>query len=237
MYLSKYAAHDVPMWLTLRKCAIAWALPVTLVGCHSVPKPNRPMPQTQKIYHAPAQLFDFDLSNSVLRGKLELKSSCNLDGTSLDIHDQLGQQVRVDTFNLTGNPAFDNLSQESSLKQVNDQIVALYSQKYHATVTGAAKRFNNSARDVAISRLTYKGHNLDLAVSQAYGQAYVIVLNSQLLQHDAKTAQQQLLLLASALLIPGQTLKGSESAMPVVFDLSNTDKTARQKWLQQYCPK
>lgn len=71
-----------------------------------MPIQNEPQLQTQKIYHAPAQIFDFDLGTTVLRGHLKLKQFCDASGTSLDIVDQLGQQVRVETFNLNNNLLF-----------------------------------------------------------------------------------------------------------------------------------
>lgn len=80
-----------------------------LVGCQTAQKTNLPERQEQHIYHAPAQIFDFDLSSSVLRGKLQLQQSCNANGTSLDIRDQKQQQVRIDTFNLNNNLLFSGV--------------------------------------------------------------------------------------------------------------------------------
>ncbi len=212
---------------------IALSCILGLAGCQSTPNPNAPQFLTQKIYHAPAQLFDFDLGSTVLRGELRLKHSCNVTGTSLDIQDQLNQQVRVDTFNLNNNPQLGSTS-ESTLQEITPALLALYQNKYQATAS-TAQAGKSTLGEVVFSRLQLANHSVDLAIMRYYGYAYVLQWNSPLVQKDTDQARQQLQTLLKSIQIPGQKLKGSSSDLPISFDLSNSDAKVRQTWQKTYC--
>lgn len=210
-----------------------------LAACQSTPNPTQPQLQTQKIYHAPAQIFDFDLGNSALRGKLQLKQSCDVIGTSLDIRDQLSQQVRIDTFNLRNNPQL-NLTAQSSLKQIAEQLLSLYQQKYKANLLSAPQYYKTTQNEVVIGRLQIGQQPIDIAIQTAYDYAYVITLNSPLQQSKPQNTQQQLQILLKSLSIPGSKITsskatGSTSDLPIAFDLSNHDANARRNWQKTYC--
>lgn len=302
-----------------------------LVGCQSAQKNNPPERQAQKIYHAPAQIFDFDLSSSVLRGELQLKQSCNVTGTSLDIRDQKQQQVRIDTFNLNNNLLFsgvvlgtttvdengqwffntseplkegiqsisyakESLSSlhsiispitqfqvdknadaiyrqnsqqwiaipdggstraatamirgkgvpgetitifnqstiDESLKNLSNNLLLLYAQKYNTATAQDIKIIQIPQGDAAIARLSNEQYNLDMMIQSRYGYAYVILLNSALVT-DQDAALQQLKLLAKSLHTPGQKQPDEKLHTPLRFDLNNQDASARSQWQKNYC--
>ncbi len=186
---------------------VLWSA-IALAACHTAPH-NKPELPLQKIYHAPAQIFDFDLSSNVLRGAVELKQSCNAMGTSLDIIDQQKQQVRIDTFNLHQNASL-HLTTDSDLKTINEQLIALYQQKYQATAT-SSKLLKTSQGDAMFTRLTHDQQHLDIAIQSRYGYAYVITLNSPLVQ-DTQTAEQLLQTLLKSLYTPSSQSKGLDTS-------------------------
>lgn len=214
---------------------IALGCVVGLAGCQSTTtsNPNQPQFLTQKIYHAPAQIFDFDLGSTVLRGELKLKQSCGVMGTSLDIQDQLGQQVRVDTFNLNNNPQLGSTI-ESSLQDISPALIQLYQSKYQATAS-AAQTGKSILGDVIFTRLEFAQQYVDVAIMKHYSYVYVLQWNSPLVQNNAEQAQQQLQILLKSLSIPGQKIKGTADDLPISFDLSHSDPKAQQTWQKTYC--
>lgn len=207
----------------------AWGL----TACQSTQNPNQAQFLTQKIYHAPAQSYDFDLGSSILRGELKMKQACSVKGTSLDILDQLQQQVRLDTINLNNNSELQ-LTSDSALKDIVPKVLALYEAQYKATAT-APKGYKSHIGDVAMSRLSSGTQNIDILVLTQYGSAYVLQLNSPFYANDAEKGKQQLQTLLKSLQIPGKKLANSDHSLPINFDLSNTDQTARRAWQQTYC--
>ena len=204
-----------------------------LVGCQSAQKNNPPERQAQKIYHAPAQIFDFDLSSSVLRGELQLKQSCNVTGTSLDIRDQKQQQVRIDTFNLS-NTALFTATDANNLEQISDALLKHYAKQFSTVESTAIKTTHTAQGDAAIARLSNEQYNLDMMIQNRYGYAYVILLNTALVT-DQDAALQQLKLLAKSLHTPGQKQPDEKLHTPLRFDLNNQDASARSQWQKNYC--
>lgn len=216
---------------------MAWAMigcAVGLAACQSnTHNANQPQFLTQKIYHAPAQSYSFDLGSTTLRGELDLKQACSITGSSLDIRDQLNQQVRIDTINLNHNPQLQ-ITGTSPLKEVAPAVLALYQNKYQATAT-TPHGYKSHVGDVAISRLTNQQKNVDLLIFTQYNYAYIVQLNSPLLQTDAEKAKQQLQILLKSMQIPGKALVNASNPLPISFDLSNTDSSARAAWQKTYC--
>lgn len=206
---------------------------VGLTACQSTKNPNQGQFLTQKIYHAPAQSYDFDLGSSILRGELQMKQACSVHGTSLDLLDQLQQQVRIDTINLNNNTELQ-LTADSPLKEIVPKVLALYQNKYKATAS-APKGYKSHIGDVAISRLSTPDQQIDTLILTQYGYAYVVQLNSAFQQNDAEKGKQQLQTLLKSLQIPGKKLANVDTALPISFDLSNTDQNARRTWQQTYC--
>lgn len=214
-------------WIALGCC-------MGLSACHSTKGPNAPQFLTQKIYHGPAQSYDFDLGSTVLRGELKLKEFCSVEGTSLDIVDQLSQQVRIDTLNLNNNAKLGS-TLNSSLEAVSPQILAQYEATYQATASDT-KTEKVLLGDAVFSRLSNENQNMDLAIMSRYGYAYVVQLNSPITGSDATQSRNQLQTLLKSLSIPGQKLANSTSELPIIFDLSQTDSNARKTWQNANCP-
>ena len=216
---------------------VAWTMigcAIGLAACQSkTPNANQAQFLTQKIYHAPAQSYSFDLGSSVLRGELDLKQACTITGTSLDIVDQLNQQVRLDTINLNNNPQIA-LKTDSPLKDVATQVLALYESKYQATAT-TPQGYKAHMGDVAITRLTNNQHSIDVAIFSRYNYAYILQLNSPILQNSPENSKQQLQILLKSLQIPGKALANATNTLPISFDLSNSDSKARKAWQKTYC--
>lgn len=194
---------------------------------------NKPQFLTQKIYHAPAQSYSFDLGSTVLRGELNLKQACTLTGSSLDIRDQLNQQVRIDTINLHNNPQLP-ITSDTPLKDSAVAILKLYEQQYQATAS-VPQGYKGHMGNVAISRLSKEAQHIDVAIFTQYNYAYILQLNSAFVQNDAEKAKRQLQTLLKSIHIPGKSLTSTGSTLPISFDLSNTDPNASKSWLKTYC--
>ena len=215
---------------------MAWTMigcALGLTACQSTQNPNQAQFLTQKIYHAPAQSYDFDLGSPILRGELQMKQACSINGTSLDILDQLNQQVRIDTINLNNNSELQ-LTRDSSLKDIVPKVIALYASKYNATAS-TPKGYKSHIGDVAITRLSTSTQQIDTLILTQYGYAYILQLNSHFYQTDVEKGKQQLQTLLKSLQIPGKKLAITDNALPVSFDLSNSDQSARRNWQQTYC--
>lgn len=219
---------------------VIWGSAVCLLSaCRTTPNPNKPEFETQKNYHAPAQLFDFDLGNSVLRGQSQLKQSCSVKGTSLDIRDQLSQQIRIDTFNLSDPSIFAEGSTAQDLKSITRTLLPLYQARYQAKSVSAPKVYELPQGKAVIAELNIGERQVPIALQLGYGNAYVMIYNSSL-PTTPDIAQQQLQVLLKALSVPGAKLKGSQSDLPLTFDFSNeanrSNKQAGQVWQTKYCP-
>ena len=216
---------------------IAWIALGCCLGvsaCHSTKVQNQPQFLTQKIYHGAAQSYDFDLGSTVLRGELNLKEFCSVDGSSLDIMDQLNQQVRIDTLNLNNNVKLGS-TLKSTLEEVSPQILAQYEATYQATASDT-KTEKVLLGDAVFSRLSSESHNIDLAILSRYGYAYVVQLNSPITGSNATQSRNQLQTLLKSLSIPGQKKANSNAELPSTFDLSQTDSSARKTWQKANCP-
>ncbi len=214
-------------WIALGCC-------VGLSACHSTKGPNAPQFLTQKVYHGAAQSYDFDLGSTVLRGELKLNEFCSVEGTSLDIVDQLSQQVRIDTLNLNNNAKLGS-TLNSTLEEVSPQILAQYEATYQATASDS-KTEKVLLGDAVFSRLSSESHNIDLAILSRYGYAYVVQLNSPITGSNATQSRNQLQTLLKSLSIPGQKKANSNAELPSTFDLSQTDSSARKTWQKANCP-
>ena len=205
-----------------------------LAACQSkTSTANQPQFLTQKIYHAPAQSYDFDLGSPLLRGELKLKEACSVTGSSLDITDQLQQQVRIDTFNLNHHPQLGQ-QVEGDLKTIAPLILSLYQNQYKSQAQNP-KIYKSHIGDVVITRLNRDTNPIDLIIVKKYQYAYVLQLNTPLKAESEENARQRMLSLLKSLQIPGKHIVGNASTLPLSFDLSNGDSNARQNWQKTYC--
>lgn len=213
------------------------AMPVLmgLLGCQSTPPANQPQFPSQKIYHAPAHLYDFDLSSSALRGELKLKQSCDVTGTSLDILDQLGQQVRLDSFNLNHHPQL-HTTQHSTLPEVAAKLLVLYQKQLDVRQIQHSESIVHNHSDALFYRLALAEQTVDLVVLVENGFAYSILLNSPLTQSNTEKSKQQLLTLLQSLFISSSNRHDNVADLAVAFDLSHLDAKVRQDWQHKYCP-
>ena len=170
----------------------------------------------------------------MLRGELKLNEFCRVEGTSLDIVDQLSQQVRIDTLNLNNNAKLGS-TLNSTLEEVSPQILAQYEATYQATAS-ESKTEKVLLGDAVVSRLSSESHNIDLAILSRYGYAYVVQLNSPITGSNATQSRNQLQTLLKSLSIPGQKKANSNAELPSTFDLSQTDSSARKTWQKANCP-
>ena len=214
---------------------MAWAMigcAFGLAACQSKNSTaNQPQFLTQKIYHAPAQTYDFDLGSSLLRGELKLKQACSIHGSSLDILDQIQQQVRIDTINLNQHPQWTQYSDD--LKTLSPFILQRYQTQYQAQAQHN-KIYNSAMGDVVMSRLQRSQHAVDLVIFKKYDYAYVVQLNSPLQPENEEIARQRMMTLLKSIQIPGKPT-GHASTLPISFDLSNSDAHARLTWQKTYC--
>ena len=215
---------------------MAWAMvgcAFGLAACQSKTlTANQPQFLTQKIYHAPAQAYDFDLGSPLLRGELNLKQTCSVKGSSLDIIDQVQQQVRIDTINLLNHPELGQYAQ-SNLKTLAPLVLQLYQNQYQAQMQHS-KIYSKDAGDVVIARLQASNQPVDVMILKSYNYAYVIQLNTPLKAQNEEIARQRMMTLLESLQIPGKP-KGDASTLPISFDLSNSDAKARLTWQKTYC--
>lgn len=208
-----------------------------LRGLECVPfnqRTKRPTVFNTKSHHGAAQSYDFDLGSTVLRGELKLNEFCSVEGTSLDIVDQLSQQVRIDTLNLNNNTKRGS-TLNSTLEEVSPQILAQYEATHQATASDS-KTEKVLLGDAVFSRLSSESHNIDLAILSRYGYAYVVQLNSPITGSNATQSRNQLQTLLKSLSIPGQKKANSNAELPSTFDLSQTDSSARKTWQKANCP-
>lgn len=205
-----------------------------LAACQSkISDVNQPQFLTQKIYHAPAQSYDFDLGSPLLRGELKLKEACSVTGSSLDIQDQIQQQLRIDTLNLDHHPQLGQ-QLESDLKTIAPAILNLYETQYQSKAQ-QPKIYQSHIGDVVITRLQHQNNPIDLLIVKKYQYAYVLQFNSALPVATEEISRQRMLNLLKSLQIPGKHLAGSSSTLPLSFDLSNGDASARRTWQKTYC--
>lgn len=216
---------------------MAWTMigcAIGLAACQSkTTNVNQPQFLTQKVYHAPAQSYDFDLGSPLLRGELKLKEACSVTGSSFDIQDQIQQQIRIDTVNLNHHPQLGQ-HVDSDLKTVAPLILNLYQTQYQAQAQ-QPKVYKSHIGDVVITRLQRSTNPIDLLIVKKYQYAYVLQLNSPLQAETEESTRQRMLDLLKSLQIPGKHIAGNSSTLPLSFDLSNSDASARRTWQKTYC--
>ena len=194
---------------------------------------HTPSPQSNQMYHAPAQAFSLDLGSQAFRGQVTLRDSCTPEGSSVDIVDNDGRFFRVDAVNLINNPNVE-LPEFADDPTVRDLVLRYYTDQINTGGRILERTNVNSRMGPALySLLELPNSNgsqyLGLLIARRGNFAYV-------LQHLQKTHRPNnmrtiLGLLASETQIPGRLpAHENQSDTPIYIDLKNSTPEQIEEW-------
>ncbi len=184
--------------------------------------------QTNKIYYAPAQTYNLDLSASPFLGKLSLKESCTPEGQSLTIRDQANKFYRIDVININNNPKFPNAQNMSTL-ELSTQLTQMYKPLYNSFQEGITQTVKSPLGPAGYSVLALP--NLDqIGLLIAKKNDYVYVVQHTEVKYSKNGMQHILAQVADAMQIPGKKLKKSNSELALSIDLTNATAAQLKDW-------
>jgi hypothetical protein len=187
-----------------------------------IENPKRPTIQaTNKIYYAPAQTYDLDLSAPAFVGKLKLQQSCTPEGNSLTINDQIGRFYRIDVINLKNNPKFPD-ADGKSVTALSEQIYQFYLNLYKAYPQGSVKLVKSQLGKSGYASMSLPNHLSPIGLLIAKHQDYAYVLQHQQKYFNEKDMQYVLSEMANNMQIPGREMKKSGSMLALGIDLQST---------------
>lgn len=186
-----------------------------------IDKPQSPeIDSTKKIYFAPAQTYDLDLSSPAFVGKLKLKSSCTPEGNTLTVRDQIGRFYRIDVINLNHNPKFPD-AENKDLTALSQQIYQFYLNLYKAYPQNSIKLVKSQLGKSAYASMSLPNHLSPVGFLMSKRDNYVYVIQHQQKFFNDKQMQYVLSQIAQNMQIPGRQIKDSGSMLALGIDLQS----------------
>lgn len=176
---------------------------------------------TNKIYYAPAQTYDLDLSSSAFVGKLKLKQSCSPEGNSLTINDQIGRFYRIDVINVNHNPKFPD-AESKDLTALSEQVYQFYLNLYKAYPQASIKLVQSPLGKSGYASMSLTNHLSPIGLLISKRNDYVYVIQHQQKYFNEKQMQYVLSQIASNMQVPGREIKDAGSMLPLGIDLQSS---------------
>lgn len=192
--------------------------------------PDPQMPVNSKIYHAPAQTYDLDLSDQAFMGKLKMRQSCTPEGNSLSVLDQAGRFYRIDVINLKGNSKFPN-ADTLSIQDLSQQVIQYYTTLYNTYPATSPLQFLKSHVGAAgFGVLTSQQQLAPIGFLISKQGDYAYVLQHQGRSQNADAMLKTLNNLSAAMQIPGKQLKKSGTPLALSIDLAQATPAQLSDW-------
>lgn len=176
---------------------------------------------TNKIYYAPAQTYDLDLSSPALVGKLKLKQSCSPEGNSLTITDQIGRFYRIDVININHNPKFPD-AESKDLAALSTQVYNYYLNLYKAYPQSSIRSVQSLLGKSSYASMSLPNRLSPIGLLISKRNDYVYVVQHQQKYFNDKQMQYVLSQIASHMHVPGREIKNSGSMLALGIDLQST---------------